>query len=123
MVRMCVVGRKRRREVLVAPDSLERWSKAASGESVDTDQRAESHEQLVELLRDLVESGLTATQRRVVELYFFQGQPQDQIATDLGISQQSVSRHLYGAVRDGQKVGGAIRRLQKLFAELGIEWV
>ena len=118
-----MVSGKRRRELLVAPDSLERWNRAATGESVDTDQRAESHDQLVELLRDLVETRLTATQRRVVELYFFQGQAQDEIAAELGISQQSVSRHLYGAVRDGQKVGGAIRRLQKVFAEMGIEWV
>ena len=114
---------KRRREVLVAPDSLERWNTAASGQSADTDQRAESHDQLVGLLRELVETRLTPTQRRVIELYFFQGHPQDQIASELGISQQSVSRHLYGAVRDGQKVGGAIRRLQKLFAEMGVEWV
>jgi RNA polymerase sigma factor (sigma-70 family) len=109
--------------MLVAPDSLERWSTAASGESPDTTQRAESHDQLVELLRELVETRLTPTQRQVVELYFFQGQSQDQIAAALGISQQSVSRHLYGAARDGQKVGGAIRRLQKVLDEMGVEWV
>lgn len=95
----------------------------ATGESADADQRAQGHDELVELLRDLVETRLTTTQRRVVDLYFFQGQSQDHIAAELGISQQSVSRHLFGAVRDGQKVGGAIRRLQKVLAEMGIEWV
>lgn len=117
------MSRKRRREVLVAPDSLERWSTATPGEPLDTAQRDEAHDQLVDLLRNLVETRLTPTQRRVVELYFFDGQPQDRIAAELGISQQTVSRHLYGAVRDGQKVGGAIRRLQKVMAEMGVEWV
>lgn len=117
------MNRKRRREVPVAPDSLERWSVAASGESADSVRRADGHDELVELLRDLVETQLTTIQRRVVDLYFFQDRSQDEIALELGISQQSVSRHLYGAVRDGQKVGGAIRRLQKILAGLGVEWV
>ena len=118
-----MASRKQRREVPVAPESLERWSAAAPGDSADSAERAERHAELVVLLRQLVQTQLTEAQRRTVELYFFEGRSQEQIAAELGISQQSVSRHLFGAVRDGQKVGGAIRRLQKVLTDLGIEWV
>jgi hypothetical protein len=37
-----------------------------------------------------------------------------------------VSRHLFGALRSGRRIGGAITRLRKLAEELGIDpsdWV
>ena len=80
----------------------------------------------VALLRTIIESGLTVRQREIVEAYFFRGRTEAEIAADLGIAQQVVSRHLFGALRAGRRVGGAIARLRKLAAELGIdpaEWV
>lgn len=65
-------------------------------------------------VREFIDTGLTGQQRKVVLLYFYHGKTQEDIATILGISQSTVSRHLFGTVRRGKRVGGALRRLQKL---------
>lgn len=36
------------------------------------------------------------------------------IAVILGVTQSTVSRHLFGTVRQGRKVGGAIPKLRKV---------
>ena len=44
----------------------------------------------------------------------------------LGITQQVVSKQLFGVIRDGKRIGGAIRRLRQLCEEHGIDperWV
>ncbi|MCC6143558.1 MAG: ArsR family transcriptional regulator, partial [Candidatus Hydrogenedentes bacterium] len=41
------------------------------------------------------------------------GKTQEDIAAILNLSQSTVSRHLFGTARQGKKVGGAIRKLQK----------
>jgi DNA-directed RNA polymerase specialized sigma24 family protein len=74
----------------------------------------------------VVRTQLTSRQRQIVELYFYAGRTQEEIAGDLGISQQAVSRQLFGVVRNGRRVGGAMNRLRKIAAELGwdpAEWV
>lgn len=109
--------RPKRREILVAPRDLESLDEPTA-EPVD-----DAHAELLDILRDLVATALTDRQRRIVEMYFFEGRSQDEIAGELGVAQQVVSRQLWGAVRDGKKVGGAIRRLQVVIEELGIEWV
>ena len=63
---------------------------------------------------DLLDSELTRRQREVVTLYYFHGKTQEDIATILDLSQSTVSRHLFGTVRDGKKVGGAITKLRKV---------
>jgi RNA polymerase sigma factor (sigma-70 family) len=70
-------------------------------------------------LRELVASSLTEKQREIVQLYFFEGLTQEGIARRLGISQQVVSRHLFGVVRKGRRIGGAIQRLRKICDERG----
>jgi RNA polymerase sigma factor (sigma-70 family) len=109
--------RPKRREILVAPRDLESLDERAA-EPVEA-----AHAELLDILRDLVATALTDRQRRIVEMYFFEGRTQDEIAAELGVAQQVVSRQLFGAVRDGKKVGGAIRRLRVVIEELGIEWV
>ncbi len=64
---------------------------------------------------------LTDQQAKAVRLYFFEGLNQRQISEHLGISQQSVSEHLYGKARGGKTVGGALRKLRKACAVKGIE--
>lgn len=81
---------------------------------------------MLELLRELVETALTARQREIVELSFVDGLTQSEIAERLGISQQVVSKSLFGVVRNGRRVGGAIRRLRQLCEAHGIDperWV
>jgi RNA polymerase sigma factor (sigma-70 family) len=70
-------------------------------------------------LRELVASSLTDKQRALVELYFYEGLTQQEVAARLGISQQVVSRQLFGVVRKGRKIGGAIQRLRRLCIERG----
>ncbi|MBD3241775.1 MAG: sigma-70 family RNA polymerase sigma factor [Chitinivibrionales bacterium] len=65
---------------------------------------------------------LTDQQATVVRLYFFEGLNQRQIAERLGITQQSVSEHLYGKTRGGKSVGGALRKLRKACGQRGIEF-
>jgi len=71
-------------------------------------------------VRVIIENDLTVRQREVVELYFLRGLDQDVVAALLGISQQSVSEHLFGKMRNGTKVGGVIRKLRKLCEHKGL---
>lgn len=72
-------------------------------------------------VRHAVETALTAKQREAVELHFFEGFSQSEIARRLGISQQVVQKRLYGATRGGVVVGGAIARLREVLGPLILE--
>lgn len=117
------------REVAVDPvilDSVSRdaalWSEPPETEE-DKRRAAALDEQRAEaiaLLGIVIESKLTRRQREIVDLYFYRGKTQQEVAEILGISQQVVSKQLFGVMRAGKKVGGAIRRLQKEFRNIGI---
>jgi predicted transcriptional regulator len=66
------------------------------------------------VVREWIDGELTERQRQVVQLYFFHGKTQEDIATILDLTQSTVSRHLFGTVRQGKKVGGAIPKLRKV---------
>ena len=61
-----------------------------------------------------IENCLTQRQKEVVKLYYYYGKTQEDIAVILQLTQSTVSRHLFGTVRGGKKVGGAIPKLRKL---------
>jgi predicted DNA-binding protein (UPF0251 family) len=63
---------------------------------------------------NLVDAKLTKRQMEVVKLHYLYGKTQEDIATILDLSQSTVSRHLFGTVRGGKKVGGAIPKLRKV---------
>jgi Sigma-70, region 4 len=63
---------------------------------------------------ELIDAKLTKRQQEVVKLYYVYGKTQEDIATILDLTQSTVSRHLFGTVRGGKKVGGAIPKLQKV---------
>lgn len=63
---------------------------------------------------ELVDAKLTKRQMEVVKLHYLYGKTQEDIATILDLSQSTVSRHLFGTVRGGKKVGGAIPKLRKV---------
>lgn len=85
----------------------------------ERDARARSmREQLIKVMS----AELTRPQRAVVELSFFEGLNQRQIAERLGMSQQTVSQHLHGKSRNGKVVGGALRKLRKACRERDITW-
>jgi RNA polymerase sigma factor (sigma-70 family) len=111
------------REIPFSPDVLDAWHVPSAPDEPEDPDRARLRAELIAALRELVSSRLTDRQRRIVELYFYEGRTQQEIADELRISQQVVSRQLFGVVRNGKKVGGAIKRLRDVCDELGIEWV
>lgn len=62
----------------------------------------------------LVDAKLTKRQMEIVKLHYLYGKTQEDIATILDLTQSTVSRHLFGTVRGGKKVGGAIPKLRKV---------
>jgi RNA polymerase sigma factor (sigma-70 family) len=65
-----------------------------------------------ELVRRAVAAALTPKQREAVELYFFDGLSQSEIARRLGVSQQVIHKRIYGVERNGVTVGGALAKLR-----------
>jgi DNA-directed RNA polymerase specialized sigma24 family protein len=69
-------------------------------------------------VRRAVERALTGKQREAVELFFFEGLSQSEIARRAGVSQQVIQKRLYGATRGGTRVGGALAKLRVALAPL-----
>lgn len=72
----------------------------------------EADEGLCQAVRGAVLTALTEKQRQVVEMYFFEGLSQAEIARELRITQQVVHKRLYGTSREGRLIGGALGRLR-----------
>jgi RNA polymerase sigma factor (sigma-70 family) len=114
-------------ELPVDPDTLS-WMPDLSGAPDEgrTPAGERAFKEAMATLAELVHTHLTDRQRQLVELYFYEHLTQQEISARLGVSQQAVSRQLFGVVRQGRKVGGAVQRLRVLCGELGIdpgEWV
>jgi RNA polymerase sigma factor (sigma-70 family) len=115
-------------EVTLAAESWDRLAREdalwyESGQ--DSEARARFCERAEELwprIRELIDEVLTERQREVVLLYYLEELNQRQIAERLGLSQQSVSEHLYGKAQKDRRVGGALRKLRKACAKRGIRW-
>ncbi len=73
-------------------------------------------ETLREAVRAAVDSSLTDRQRCMVEGYFFEGLSQGDLAKKLGVTQQVVQKTLFGVVRSGKRIGGALSRLRTALA-------
>lgn len=73
-------------------------------------------ETLEATVRSAVEQALTPKQREAVELFFFEGLSQSEIARQLGVSQQVVQKRLHGVRRRGVVIGGALARLREVLA-------
>lgn len=70
-----------------------------------------------ERVREAVRSALTPRQRQTVELHFFEGLSQSEIARRLGITQQVVHKSIYGVERRGKRIGGALAKLRRALAQ------
>lgn len=73
---------------------------------------------LDERVREAVASALTPKQREAIELFFFEGLSQSEIARRLGVSQQVVHKRIHGVVRAGVPVGGALAKLREALLPL-----
>lgn len=114
----------RRRELLVSGEVFDRRARSLF-DAVD-DEPDDVREELFAILRELVATGLTERQRQIVELVYGEQLTQAEAAERLGISQQVVSKQLFGVVRNGKRIGGALRRLRQLCEEHGLDpeqWV
>lgn len=93
-------------------------------ESEDDAEWAEALEEFYSRVRPVVlelvmgqEGPLTDRQREVIVLHFFCQLPQQEVADKMNVSQSTVSRHLFGTLRNNKTVGGAIQKLRKLCCE------
>jgi DNA-directed RNA polymerase specialized sigma24 family protein len=93
----------------------------------ETDDERESrwireHEQkkLMTEVMDIISCELTPKQQQVIILYFFGQKTQEEIGKIMGVPHQVVSQHIYGIMRNGKKVGGAIARIRKACRKRGI---
>ncbi|MBI2390641.1 MAG: helix-turn-helix domain-containing protein [Deltaproteobacteria bacterium] len=75
-------------------------------------------EDLDQQVRHAVATALTDKQREAIELFFFEGLSQSEIARKLGVSQQVIQKRIYGANRGGVVIGGALARLREALAHL-----
>ena len=112
-------------EVLAAPDVLDQLFALPEDEQA-AQARADAKAAALALIKALIHTQLTPRQAEIVQLYFYENKTQDEIAAQLGINQQVVSKHLFGVLREGHKVGGALKKLRKLCDQAGIDpqkWV
>ena len=65
------------------------------------------------VVEKLIEQVLTDRQKQIVRMYFPERMTEKEIAGKLGLSTTSVSQHLFGKVRGGKRVGGAIPKLRR----------
>jgi RNA polymerase sigma factor (sigma-70 family) len=110
---------------VVEPDFLEQLLISPEDEQVSLE-KEQLKDEAVNQIKELIRIRLTIRQRQIIEMYFYENKTQQEIAEILGINQQVVSKHLFGVLRDGRQVGGAVRKLRKLCEKLGIDpqkWV
>ncbi len=88
----------------------------------DHDEREKRTREVFDQINALIRTELTGRQRQVVQMYYFENRTQDEIAAELDIPQQVVSQHLFGVMRNGKRIGGAIPKLRKACEKRGIKW-
>jgi len=94
------------------PETSALWHEYNSSPK-DRSKREKVLRQIVPVLIDIISNDLTPRQRQVMELCFLEQQTEEAVAKRLRITQPTVSQHLYGKMRGGKKVGGALRKIRK----------
>lgn len=79
-------------------------------------------EALEDAVRSAVAAALTGKQRQAIEMYFFEGLSQGEIGRLLGVTQQVVHKRLFGALRGGRLVGGALGRLRAALQPVAVRY-
>ena len=116
-------------EVSVKPNILDAvshesglWHEAHESEQENDLSKEKLRAEAIRVLGAIMETSLTQKQLEIIELYFYREKTQQEISEILGIRQQVVSRQLFGVVRKGKKIGGAIRKLRKMLGDSGISF-
>lgn len=100
------------RHRLVFTDELDRLPREVGLWSLGDDEAHEADDEAHARLREAVERALTEAQREAVELFFFHGLSQGEVARQLGVTQQVIQKRIYGVSRGGRHIGGALARLR-----------
>jgi RNA polymerase sigma factor (sigma-70 family) len=112
-------------EIRVDPETLSRFASSDQlhYESEDDVQgrqeRAEWVLRTFPVIDTLIDEVLTRRQNQIVRMYFLDQMTEPEIAGKLGISTASISQHLFGKMRSGKRVGGAIPKLRKKIRDVG----
>ncbi len=104
------------------PEDRGLWHQTPETEAETGTASAKMRDEAISILAALVETKLTRRQKEIVILYFHEAKTQAEIAEILGISQQVVSKQLFGVMRAGKKIGGAIKRLKRALEENDISF-
>jgi RNA polymerase sigma factor (sigma-70 family) len=115
-----VAVERARLESFANEDAL--WHEYNRTRAADREARDQRTRELFEQVNGLIRTELSARQREAVRLYYFASLTEEEIGRRLGIPQQVVSQHLFGILRNGKRVGGAVPRLRKLCEKRGIAW-
>lgn len=86
------------------------WSELLGAEDGETRRDVDQE------VRRALFTALTEKQREAVELFFFEGLSQSEIARRLGVSQQVIQKRIYGTQRRGLLIGGALPKLREALA-------
>ena len=70
-------------------------------------------DRMMPVVMNKIDELLTPRQKEIVRMYYLDQMTEHEIAGELGISASSVSQHLFGKVRGGKRVGGAIPKLRR----------
>ena len=94
------------------PESAGPWAGVPPEDAAEARLRVSEEMRLV-LHVMVMDAALTARQRKILELYYFEGLTQVEVARAIGITQPTVLQHLQGKKRGGRYVGGALSKLRK----------
>lgn len=98
------------------------WGYRSPEERKEQLKRRKQRQQILNVVLDIIESELTQRQRECIKLYFFMEKTQNEIAEILGISRRVVSQHIYGILRDGKRIGGAVKKIRKACKKRGVQF-
>jgi len=69
--------------------------------------------EIVPYLYNIIAFNLTSRQQEIMILRLVHKKTQVQIANELRITQPTVNQHIIGKIRQGKRIGGAIRKIRK----------
>ena len=115
-----IVVERTRLEAFANEDSL--WHEYNRTLPAERRRHQQRTRRLFERVNELIRTELTARQRQAVRLYYFANLTETEIGRRLEIPQQVVSQHLFGVLRNGRRVGGAIPKLRRICEKRGINW-
>jgi DNA-binding CsgD family transcriptional regulator len=112
-------------EIITDPGSLSNYSNEESisfffSESSYSEELKELREQLLDRLREIIETRLTPHQKRII-LLFLEGNTQEEIANVMSIHQTGVHKALHGNIDycgdRKRRYGGIMKKLKKICCE------